>query len=137
MNAIQSDTEDCILCDLTSQGFILSSIFLHASSNTHSLWSKVKKNMPKNIFNFTIKYINNTLGTIKNLHKWSLSSTSACSFCFQSETLQHIFSSCKSFLDDSRYPWCHNSVPSYLDKSLSLVKYASLYADLPSFPSPF
>ena len=30
-----------------SLGFILSSIFLHASSNTRSLWSKLQKNMLK------------------------------------------------------------------------------------------
>ena len=100
LNAIQNDNEDLIRHELKSQGFILSSVLLHASSRTLSLWSKVQKNMPKNIFNFTIKYLNNTLATKKNLCKWFLSSTSACSFCFQSETLQHIVSSCKSFLDD-------------------------------------
>ena len=33
-------------------------------------------------------------------------------------------------------PKRHNSVLSYLAKSLSSVNHASLYADLPSFPSP-
>ena len=92
--------------------------------------------MPKNIFNFTIKYLNNTLDTKKNLYKWSLSSTSACSFCFPSETLQHIVSSYKSYLDDGRYTWRHNSVLSHLAESLSSVMYASLYADRLSCPSP-
>ena len=92
--------------------------------------------MPKNIFNFTIKYLNNTLATKKNLFKWSLSSTPACSFCLQSETLQHIVSSCKSYLDYGRYTWRHTSVLSYLAKSMPSIKNASLYADLPSFPSP-
>ena len=52
LNAIQNDNKDRIRHELKSKGFILSSIFLHASSNTRSLWSKVQKNMPKNIFNF-------------------------------------------------------------------------------------
>ena len=82
LNAIQNDNEVRIRHELKSQGFILSSILLHASSRTRSLWSKVQKNMPKNIFNFTIKYLNNTLATKKNRCKWSLPSTSACSFCF-------------------------------------------------------
>jgi len=92
--------------------------------------------MPSYIFNFTIKYLNNTLATRKNLRKWSLSSTSACSFCFQSETLHHIVSSCKSYLDDGRYTWRHNSVLLHLANSLSSLKNTSLFADLPSFPSP-
>ena len=63
LNAIQNDNEDRIRHDLKSQGFILTSILLHASSKTRGLWSKVQKNMPRNIFNFTIKYLNNTLAT--------------------------------------------------------------------------
>ena len=126
LNAIQNDNEDRIHHELKSQGFILSSILLHASSKTRNLWSKVQRNMPKNIFNFTIKYLNNTLATKKNLFKWSLYSTPACSFCLQSETLQHIVSSYKSYLDDGRYTWRHNSVLSYLAKSMSSIKNASL-----------
>ena len=81
LNAIQNDNEDRSHHELKSQGFILSSIFLNASSKTRNLWSKVQRKMPKNIFNFTIKNLNNTLATKKNLFKWSLSSTPACSFC--------------------------------------------------------
>ena len=92
--------------------------------------------MTKNIFNFTIKYLSNTLATRKNLCKWSLSSTSALSFCFQSETLQHIVSSCKSYLEDGRYTWRHNSILLHLANSLSSFKNTSVFADLPSFPSP-
>ena len=84
----------------------------------------------------TIKYLNNTLPIRKNLCKWSLSSTSACSFCFQLETLQHIVSSCKSYLDDGRYTWRHNFVLLHLANSLSSFKNTSLFADRPSFPSP-
>ena len=54
----------------------------------------------------------------------------------QSETLQYIVFSCKSYLDDGRYTWRHNSVLSYLAKSMSSIKNATLYADLPSFSSP-
>ena len=92
--------------------------------------------MPSNIFNFTIKYLNNTLATRKNLCKWSLSSISASSFCFQLESLQHIVSSCKSHLDNSRYTWCHTSVLLHLANLLSLLKNTSSFADLPSFSSP-
>jgi len=90
LNAIQNDSADRMRHDLKSQGFILTSILLHASSKTRVLWSKVQKNMPRNIFKFIIKYLNYTLATRKNLCKWSLSSTSACSFCFQSFSTHYI-----------------------------------------------
>ena len=80
--------------------------------------------------------MNNTLATKKNLCKWSLSTTSACSFCFQSETLQHVVSSCSSYLQDGRYTWRHNSVLLHIARTLSSVANSSLYADLPNFPSP-
>ena len=92
--------------------------------------------MPKNIFNFTVKHINNTLATKKNLCKWSLSTISACSFCLQSETLQHIVSSCNSYLQDGRYTWRHNSILLHIAKTLSSITNSSIYADLRIFPSP-
>ena len=136
LKAIQSQHEDRIHHELISQGFIISSILKYSFSNTTPLWSKVQQSLPKNIFNFTIKYLNNTLATRKNLHKWSLSQSPSCSFCLQSETLQHIVSSCKSYLDHGRYNWRHDSVLLCLSKSLSSLAEWSIYADLPSFPSP-
>ena len=73
LTAIQNDYEDRIRHELKSQGFILSSILLQGSMHTRHLWTKVHCNMPRNIFNFIVKYVNNTLPTKKNLYKWSLS----------------------------------------------------------------
>ena len=102
----------------------------------HSLWSIVQQNMPKNIFNFSLKYLTNTLATRKNLFKWSIGQSSACSFCLQSETLQHIVSSCKSYLDHGRYTWRHDSVLNFIASTLSALPSCSIYADLPAFLSP-
>ena len=132
----RTENEDRIRHELKSQGFIISSILLYGSKQTRSLWTMVHCNMPKNIFNFIVKYMNNTLATKKNLCKGSLSTTSACSFCFQSETLQHVVSSCNSNLQDGRYTWSHNSVLLNIARTFSSVANSSLYANLPNFPSP-
>ena len=136
LNAIQKDNEARISHELKSQGFIISSILSHASQKTRSLWSTVQQHMPKNIFNFTIKYLNNTLATRKNLNKWAISQSSACSFCLKPETLQHVVSSCTVYLEEGRYTWRHNSVLLFLAKTLSSLSNCSIYADLPSFLSP-
>ena len=136
LTAIQKDNESRITHELKSQGFIISCILSHASSKTRSLWSIVQQSMPKNIFNFSIKYLNNTLATRKNLCKWSISQSAACSFCLQSESLQHVVSSCKSYLEDGRYTWRHNSALLSLAKTFSSFSDCLLYADLPSFLSP-
>ena len=136
LNAIQKDNEARISHELKSQGFIISSILSYASQKTRSLWSTVQQHMPKNIFNFTIKYLNNTLATRKNLNKWAISQSSACSFCLKAETLQHVVSSCTVYLEEGRYTWRHNSVLLFLAKTLSSLSNCSIYADLPSFLSP-
>ena len=45
-------------------------------------------------------------------------------------------SSCKSYLEDARYTWRHNSVLLHISRTLPSLQDSSLYADLPSFPSP-
>ena len=122
LTTIRNSQEDRINHELTSQGFIVSAILTLSDLKACSLWSIVQQNMPKNIFNFTIKYLNNSLPTQKNLRKWSLFNSSSCSFCLQQETLQHIVSSCKSYLDNGRYTWRHNSVLLAIAKSLSSLQ---------------
>ena len=92
--------------------------------------------MPKNIFNFSLKYLTNTLTPCKNLFTWSIGQSSACSFCLQSEALQHIVSSFKLYLDQGRYTWRHDSVLNFIANSLSALPSYSIYADLPPFLSP-
>ena len=91
--------------------------------------------MPKNIVNFSSKYLTNTLATHKNLFKWSIGQSSACSFYLQSETLQHIVSICKSYLNQGRYTWRHDSVLNFIANTLLALPSCSIYADLPAFLS--
>ena len=136
LESIQSHHHHRITNDLTSQGLVISSILKFASQSTTALWSIVHQKMLKNTFNFTLKYLKNTLANRKNLCKWSIVQSSACSFCLQSETLQHIVSSCKMYLEHGRYTWRHDSVLNFIAKSLSVIPDCSLYADLNSFLSP-
>ena len=87
------------------------------------------------LINFSVNYFDNTLPNCKNLCRWAPSQSSNCSFCLQSETLQHV-SSCKSYLDEGRYTWRHNSVLLFLANAFSSLKQCTAYADLPSFLSP-
>ena len=91
--------------------------------------------MPRNIFNFSVKYLNNSLPNRKHLCKWALSQSSNCSLCLQAETLQHVVSSCNSYLDEGRYTWRHNSVL-FLASTFSSLKQCPVCADLLSFQSP-
>ena len=114
----------------------MSSILKLSNIKVRGLWSTVKQNMPKNIFNFMINYLNNTLPTRENLHKWPRSDSASGSFCLHPETLQHVVLSCHSYLVDGRYTWYHNSLLLFLARSFYYLQNCMLYADLPFFPSP-
>ena len=86
--------------------------------------------MLRNIFNFMIKYITTLF------HHEESSQMVSCSFCLSPEPLQHVVSSCNSYLADGRYTWHHNSVLLCLARSFSSVQNCLSYADLPFFSSP-
>jgi hypothetical protein len=90
----------------------------------------------KKNFNFIIRYINNILPTRKNLSKWGLSSKSDCSFCSSPETLLHVIAGCKTYLDEGRFTWRHDSVLNLLAPTLTAVQNSTLYADIPGFVNP-
>ena len=87
-------------------------------------------------FNFTIRYINNTLPTRKNLSKWGLSSTSDCTFCSSPKTLLHIVAGCETYLNEGRFTWRHDSVLNFLASTLTAVQNSRLYVDIPGFVNP-
>ena len=102
----------------------------------YPLWSSAQSKLPKNIINFSIRYLNNTLANRVNLYKWKLSYFSDCSFCLCPESLVHVVSGCKLYLEEGRYTWWHNSALHFVSSTLQSVRTSSLYVDLPGFLSP-
>ena len=72
LKAVQHEHKDRLQNILTSQGSLLSHLFNQNLPQINKLWSKVQSSMPQNIFNFTLRYLNNTLATQKNLKKMEL-----------------------------------------------------------------
>ena len=91
-------------------------------------------NLPKNILNITVRYINNSLPTRQNLARWAISTTSDCTYCLAPETLLHVVAGCQSYLE--RYTWRHDSVLNFLATNLQTVSGSCLYVDLPGYKSP-
>ncbi|CAB4014263.1 lisH domain and HEAT repeat-containing KIAA1468 homolog [Paramuricea clavata] len=130
----RSGHENKLLNQLTSQGSFFCSVTKFALPQLSKVWSIAQSKLPKNIYNFTIRYINNSLPTRKNLNRWAISSNSDCSFCLSPETLLHIVAGCQFYLD--RFTWRHNSVLNFLAHQLQTVDGSTLYADLNGFKSP-
>ena len=122
--------------NLTSQGFIVTLILNHSLKASNSLWSTAQSKLPRNIFNFTVRYLSNTLATRKNLTLWNLSKTSDCSFCLRPESLLHVVAGCKTYLNEGRFTWRHDSLLSVLASSLQCLNHCTCYVDLPQYLSP-
>ena len=136
LSTIRKQHEDKLSHHLISQGSFFSNVMKYSTISFNSIWSSVQSKLPKNIFNFTIRYINNTLPTRKNLHKWGVSTTSECAFCLSPESLLHIVAGCKTYLNEGRFTWRHDSVLNLIASTLKSLNYSNLYVDLPGYLSP-
>ena len=136
LKMVRQEHTEKLQSQLPSQGFIITFLLNHSLTQLNSLWPCAQSNLPKNIFNFTVRYLNNTLANRTNLHKWKLSSSPDCSFCLKPESLLHIVGGCKSYLEDDRYTWRHNSALHFIASTLQCIKNPTMYADLPGFLSP-
>ena len=107
---------------MPSQGALFLSCWIVCSKySIMAFWSLIQSNLPTNILNFKIKYLNNTLSTSKNFTLWKLSQSSDCQFCLLPETLLHVAAGCKVYLEQGRDTWFHNSVLNFLAISLKVV----------------
>ena len=91
-----------ILTNLSSQSLIVKSLRNESFNESIKHWYTSFQNLPKNIYNFSTRYINNTLPTLKNMTMWKKTSTSHWKFCLNSQTLQHVVSGCKVYLHEGR-----------------------------------
>ena len=132
LSTIRKEHEDKLQHHLVSQGSFFSNIIKYSALSFNSLWSSVQSKLPKNIFNFTIRCINNTLLNRKN----RLSTASECSFCKESQSLLHVVAGCNTYLHEGRFTWRHDSVLNFIPSTLKCVQNAVLYADLPDCINP-
>ena len=135
VKSIRNDTTNKIKENLTTQGLVIRHIWDSILASTKTAWISVQKCLQKNIYNFTIRYLNNTLPNMSNMFTWGHSENKACPLCHHNQTLGHVVAGCKSSLDQGRYTWRHDSVLSYIANTLSRFS-KNVYADIPSFASP-
>ena len=83
--------------DLQYQGYIVKQMWTLSSEQLKKLWIDVRDILPSNIYNFTNRYMNNTLATLKNMVMWGKATMDTCFACKEnSQSLLHVVSGCKS-----------------------------------------
>ena len=89
------------------------------------------------IYNFTNRYMNNTLATLKNMVLWGKATIDTCFACKgNSQSLLHVVSGCKVHLQQGRYTWRHNSILATLLSSIDCLRDLKAFADIPGYPCP-
>ena len=131
ITSFRDNQENKLTNQLRSQGSFFNSISRFSLVKVNTIWSTCQSKLPKNIFNFTISCINNSLPTHRNLQKWELTSSSECLFCLNS--LLHVVVGCSSYLN---HTWRHDSISQLISNNLLSQLIQNIYADLPSFPNP-
>ena len=124
-----------IMGKLTTQSLDVKSIWEFIDSRFINQSSNVISHLPRNIFSFTICYLNNALANGTNAIKWGITNSSNCTFCDQQETLGHVIGGCKTALLESRYNWRHDSVLLNIYKT---IKSQGLHVsvDIEGYPNP-
>ena len=131
LKSFRQDQEDKLNNKLLHQGSFFSSISKFSLSQVNKIWSTCQSKLPRNIFNFTIRYINNSLPTRKNLAKWGISTSSECSFCLHPESLLQVVAGCSSYLN--RFTWRHDSILNFIANNIPLQNFQNIFADFLDF----
>ena len=132
----RDDESNRITNELMSSGLVLRSMWNFSLSTARKYWYTAFENMPKNIYNFTIRYMNNTLPTMKNMKMWKKLYSYDCKFCQQTQTLGHVVGGCISSLRQGRYNWRHDSIIVNMAKFIRALKKVQVFADIDQYMSP-
>ena len=92
-------------------------------------WKSFLYNLPVGTMKFVLNSTINTLPTNDNLKQWGKVTIDKC-FCGKKQTLNHVLSCCKKFLEEGCYTFRHNSILSYISQSLDKQKF-KCYVDIP------
>ena len=127
---IRKNSENRLLSKLTTQSLVMKSIWDQGLSTYAKYWSSVCENMPRSIYNFAIRYLNNSLSNRSNTHKWGSVPSPNCLHCQTPQTLGHVVGGCKQALKDGKFNWRHDSVLLNFTKAIASIPNVRVYSDL-------
>ena len=66
---------------LQVQSTVITELWKTALPKAKDFWFKVQHRLPRNIFNFTIRYMNNSHACFSNSARWGINVSASCTFC--------------------------------------------------------
>jgi len=137
LNELRGMTEDRIKNELTTQSLVIKNIWNYADSSFINQWSTVLQGLPKNIYSFVLRYLNNSLANATNQLKWGTTKSPKCIVCHERQTLGHVIGGCQVALHEKRYNWRHDSILLNIAKVLNPLPNTTVYCDIDDqYPNP-
>ena len=84
---------------LNTQGAVIRYVWSEVLQSSKNAWSAVQGNLSRNLHNFTVRYLNNTLPHLSNMFLWGLAETKLCPLCSNIQSLLHVVAGCAVSLD--------------------------------------
>ena len=97
---------------LNTQGAVIRYVWSEVLQSSKNAWFAVQGNLLRNLHNFTVRYVNNTLPHLSNMFTWGLAETKLCPLCNNIQSPLHVVAGCAVSLD--RCTWRHDSVLNYI-----------------------
>ena len=69
LKEIRKDEIGNMITNFTSQSLVIKAMWEEAFAENVKHWQSIISSLPKHIYNFTTRYLNNTLPTLKNMYK--------------------------------------------------------------------
>ena len=118
---------------LNTQGTVIRCVWSEVLLSSENAWFAVQSHLSRNLHNFTVRYLNNTLPHLSNMYTWGLAEAKLCPLCNNIQSLLHVVAGCAESLD--RFTWRHDSVLNYI--ATFLKQFArELYAEVTNLSSP-
>ncbi len=76
LKEIREDKIGNIVNNFTSQSLVIKAMWEEAFAENVKHWQSSINSLPKNVYNFTTRYLNNTLPTLKNMSLWKKTTNS-------------------------------------------------------------
>ena len=121
---------------LPASGLVITSIADYADKKFVTTWHKALSTLPKNIYSFVIRYLNNTLANNTNLSQWGLKNSGKCDICDSIQTLGHVVGGCITSLNEKRYNGRHDSILSVISNFVNSTRNIDFYCDMEGYINP-
>ena len=87
LKEVQKTATGNLTSKLNTQNAVIRCVWSEVLQSSKSAWFTVQSNLSRNLHNFKVRYLNNTLPHLRNMYTWGLAETKFCPLCNNIQSL--------------------------------------------------